>query len=328
MFFLQYCKKQNVFKERLLLLDNLFLGFWVVIPIFTIVILGHLTARRGLVKPGSFIDMNNLVFTLFIPAHLFYSIAGGNVENVLDFKFLGIVLALILVMTAILLLIIPRLEKDPKKIGVMIQGIYRTNYVILGFPILTSLYGPSILDLGASILLISMPVFNILSITILGYYTGKKTDLRTMLAAVIKSPLVIATLLGMLAMPFTLPSVIQDTMRLLSQVSTPLALFVLGGLLDMKGVGANWRDLNIVMVARLIIVPLVFLHLAHLLGFHEQQLMTLMVFSAAPTAVVSYSMTLYLGGDDRLAQQIILYTTALSVFTYVFWIYYVLTFLA
>lgn len=309
-------------------IDNLQLGLRVVVPIFAIIVIGHLAARRELIRRESFVDMNNLVFTLFIPAHLFNSIASGNIDDAMDLRFLGFMIASVVGIFVLLLLIIPRLEKNPERVGVVIQSIFRGNFVILGFPILSRLYGPHVLGLSASVLLFSMPLFNIMSILVLNHYAGKPSDIKTIVASLFKSPLVIATLLGLLAIPFTLPDILMSTVGLLAQVSTPLALFVLGGLLEMKGFGANRKALNISMVSRLILLPLIIVHLAYFLGFRAEQLMTVMVFWAAPTAVVSYTLTLYLGGDARLAQQTIIYTTALSVISYVAWIYYILTFLA
>ena len=38
-------------------------------------------------------------------------------------------------------LIVPRQVKDPRKSGVVVQGVFRTNFAILGVPLMQSIFG-------------------------------------------------------------------------------------------------------------------------------------------------------------------------------------------
>ena len=77
-----------------------------------------------------------------------------------------------------------------------------------------------------------------------------------------------------------------------------------------------------VTTMRLVLIPLVMLSLGALLGFRNDQLVTLMAGFAAPTAVASAPMAQAMGGNGTLASEIVAVTTIGSIGTIFCFIYF------
>ena len=95
----------------------------------------------------------------------------------------------------------------------------------------------------------------------------------------------------------------------------PLSLFVLGGAFEFSSVKTHMRPLLIGTLGKLVIVPLVALTAAALFGFRGMELASLGVAYMAPCAVSSYPMAQQMGADGELAGELVVFTTALSIFT-------------
>ena len=59
----------------------------------------------------------------------------------------------------LLLLIVPRFVKDRKKIGVIIQAIYRGNSMIYALPLTQNIYGAKGAVVAAMAVTVGMPAF-------------------------------------------------------------------------------------------------------------------------------------------------------------------------
>ena len=104
-------------------------------------------------------------------------------------------------------------------------------------------------------------------------------------------------------------------------------LFVLGTRLDFSAVKELLPQLTLGVSLRLVVAPLVIIGGALLLrgplGLTTVEMPTLVAISSTPVAVSSAVMVQEIGGDDQLASQLVIWTTALSLVT-VFCIVYLL----
>ena len=300
------------------MLEQFIFSFTVVVPIFVLLAIGVLIRRSGLVNEDGFRQLNKLVFNILLPSNVFYSIATAD-RGQFELKLGLLVLLGILAIFGLAMVIVPKLVKKPTQRGVIVQSLIRGNFVILGFPILTRIYGTQGLSMVGLILLISMPLYNITSVIALESQANK-LSLGSMFRKIMTNPLIIATILGFGAIFIPLGDIIGAPIGMLAEASGTIALITLGGLLNVTNLRSNRRMLLSVSLTRLILIPLCLLAIAYTMNFTEQALMTLMVFFGAPVAVVSFAMVERLGGDETLAGQLILVTTGLSLFSYVWWI--------
>ena len=67
--------------------------------------------------------------------------------------------------------------------------------------------------------------------------------------------------------------------------------------------------------AKLLVFPALFLGIALLLGFRDAPLAVLLTVFGAPIAVSSFTMAQQMGGDDKLAGQLVVFSSIFSIGT-------------
>ena len=72
---------------------------------------------------------------------------------------------------------------------------------------------------------------------------------------------------------------------------------------------------------RLILFPLGVIIAGILLGFRDAELAILLTMSGSPVAVSSYTMAQQMGGDDKLAGQLVVLSSILCIVTMFLWIF-------
>ena len=138
----------------------------------------------------------------------------------------------------------------------------------------------------------------------------------------VKNPLIIATLSGLIFIAFkiNLPKPVYKTLLDISKIATPLAFIILGAELQFGNILKNLKYLISVNILRLIGNPLITIGLAKILGFEGIELVALLSMSACPTAVSSYTMAKEMDADGDLAGEIVATTSLLSIFTIFCWV--------
>lgn len=236
---------------------------------------------------------------------------------------IGYAVVSVLLLFAVLLWLTPRLVKRPEQQSVVIQGIYRSNYVILGIPIVGNIYKGGDIATITMLIAIIVPLFNLLAVYLFERFNGQNQhNPLKMLGGIIRNPLIIATALGML---YTLagvqfPGFLNDTLADLAGITIPLALLILGADLDLNLQNTQVRELTAVTCCKLLVVPLLFLPPAIALGFRGQALASLLAMYASPAAVSGYIMAQNANADHHLAGQIVVITSVLSCLTLFIWI--------
>ena len=299
------------------------LAFHVVFPLFILMAIGYFLKIIELYDEHSLKKMNTVVFRVFLPVLLFLNIYNSNFEEAFNKQLLLYAVIAVIICFVILFAVIPCLIKDKRDITVMVQGIYRSNFVLFGIPVTASIYGNDNLGLASIMAAFIVPLFNILAVVLFESFRDGKVSIKKIIKEVFKNPLVIAGILGILILSFgfKLPELITDTMWDIGNIAPPLSLIVLGGTFTFAGAKKYAKYLTISCLGRLIIVPAIALSIALLLGFRQMELVILMVIFGAPTAVGSFAMAQELGGNGELAGQIVVATSAASIFTIFGWIF-------
>ena len=304
-------------------MQNLTLSFNIIFPLFLLMVLGFFLKSVGMLDEITLKKINSLIFKVCLPCLIFYNVYASEISDMFDKRLVIFSVVSVVASFLVLLVVIPIIEKDNKKRGVIIQGIFRSNFVIFGIPLSVALYGDGIVGSAAVLIAIVVPVFNFLAVLTLEIFRGGKPDMAKIAKGIATNPLVIASLAGLAAMVvgLRLHSTIEKAVGDVSRITTPLALIVLGGSMDLKKIGGNAKQLAISVLGRLVLVPCLFLPLAVYFGFRNAELAILLSLFASPTAVSSFSMAQQMGGDDELAGQIVVFNTSLCVVTVFLWIF-------
>lgn len=303
-------------------MDSFLLALNIVLPLFCLLVLGLFLKTQGLM-PDLFVkQLNAVLFKAFFPTIIFYNIYNSADTVTFQYKTILFFIGCILLSFFFLCWFIPRIEPIQSYRGVMIQGIFRSNFVLFGLPITASVYDN---QLGTTAILITfvVPLFNVLSVIILEIFRGQKPSVKNIVKGVITNPLIIGSIIGIafLATGIKLPLFLEKTISDVAGVTTPLALIALGASFDFKSANANRRKLAFCVIGRLLICPAVFLPIGILFGLRQVELLAFVSMLSAPTSVSTFTMAQQMEGDSDLAGQIVVFTSMLSAFTIFLWIF-------
>lgn len=308
-------------------MDSLLFSLQVILPVFLLMALGYFLRRIRLIDGQFTKQANKLGFKVLLPALLFYNIYQSDLHTLFDGKLVVFAAVCILAVVAALFVCIPLVEKDPAKCGAMIQGIFRSNYVIFGVPVAVNMFGQSAAPLASMLAAIVIPMFNLLAVVVLELFSPQETKSGSaagrIVLGIVKNPLILGSLLGVVFVlcGIRLPSALEPFVSDVAKTATPLALLVLGADFEWRAVGAYRKQIAICTIAKLVLLPAVVLPIAVVLGFRGPALGLLLILLAAPTAVSSYAMADQMGADAVLAAQLVVFTTvlsSLSLFVFVF----------
>ena len=294
-----------------------------VLPMCLIMALGYGTRRLGWIRREEISAINKIAFRIFLPCLLYYNVYCSDLSGSFDPLLMAYAVGGVLLTFGLSLGYTLLTEKLPERRGVMIQGMFRSNYVIMGIPVATALLGADQLGTVSILIAVVVPLFNMLSVVVLEVFRGQKPKPLHILGQIAKNPLVIGSVLGILTLAagIRLPHILEQTIQNISAIASPLQLFLLGAFFQFSGLKTYRRELVTVSAAKLIVAPGLFLGLGALLGFRGVAFVSLIGVFASPTAVNSFTMAQQMGGDAELAGDIVVTTSAVSILTMFLWIF-------
>ena len=308
-------------------------------PIVLMIALGYFLRRKGMLGEGFLNNGNKLVFQLCLPSMLFVNIY--SIESLADIHwdiviYCSLALGFIfLAGLAVALMTTP----VPKRRGVVLQCCFRSNFAIIGLPLAAALGGGEAEIAAAVISSATVPLMNILAVISLSLFTqeGGKISVRKILLDIVKNPLIHGVALGMLCLVlrwsqteiwgrviFSLSvhtKFFYTLLTWLKNITTPLALLVLGGQFQFSAVKELKKEISIATFCRLVVTPAIGITGAYLAS--QAGLVTcgpaeypaLVALFASPVAVSSAIMATQMKNDEQLATQLVVWTTLFSALT-------------
>ena len=298
-------------------MENFILTCNMVIPVFLVMVVGYICRQAKMVSAENVSAMNKLVFKIFLPISLAKSLMTLDPDANINYSVMLYCAVGVIITFAAAIIIVPRLVKGNPQRGAIIQALFRSNYAILGIPLLESLFPEGDGGVSAMMVMITVPLFNVLAVVTLETYRGGKFDIVKILRGILKNPLIWGCLIGFCVYKFRIPmpELISSTVSKLASLASPLALFSLGATIDLKKLTGNLKLLVPTVAYRLAVIPGILLAVACLIGYRGPELAALMIAFGSPCAVSSYTMAAQMDSDGELAAQLVMTTTVLSVFS-------------
>lgn len=289
-------------------------------PIFLIIAVGCLARRAGVIRAEDIPRMNAVAFKVFMPVMCFYNVRNSELSSAVRPRLIVFTAAGILLVFFASLLYATLRVPDRKRRAVVIQGLYRSNYVIIGIPFVAGLAGESELGVAAVLSALVAPMFNVLAVIVLAGYDGT-ANRKKLVWSILTNPLIVGSLTGLLflAADIRFPAPVETAVRDMARVASPLLLFLLGAFFHFGDAKEHLRELVMATAGRLVVVPGVMLTLAAALGFRGIEFVTLLAVFGSSTAVASFTMAEQMGGDAKLAGNIVVMTSACASFTLFAW---------
>ena len=266
----------------------------IVLPVFALVLVGFLYARRHAPDMRA---ANRVNLDVFVPALIFHVMSR---EDFRLFDYMDLALGGLLVVLGSGLVALAAARALRIDWRTLVPPMMFVNSGNMGLPLALLAFGGE--ALGAAVVLFLLE--NILHFT-LGV---RMLDRRAGLAALLRMPLVLATLAGLtvslLAIPVPEPP--AQAVEMLGQVAIPLMLFALGVRLkdaDLEHwriglIGALLRPLSGVLIA-LLLLPW--------LDLEGQQGGQLLLFAALPPAVLNFMLAEQYGQEPALVAAIVIW---------------------
>lgn len=300
-------------------MQNIIFSITVVAPVFLVIFLGVFLRRRGIVDTSFGSITSKVVFNVAMPALLFQKLSVIPIDELANVRMILFVIGAIGVMFVLSWLISLPLCTNGADKGAFIQGSFRGNFAILGLSLVYNAFGHDALALGALILAIIMPLYNVLSIIALTVplHVERSETIWHTIFKILTNPLILA---AVVALPFSIfeirvHAIVRQTIDYLAGMTLPLALIGIGSSLSFTSIKQD-RTLSIAAtVVKIILMPALCTAAAILFGYRGHELGVLYFLFSSPTAIASYIMAYALGSNGRLAGNIVLVSTMASMIT-------------
>ena len=299
------------------MLQNFIICVNAVIPSAIYLIIGIILKVTGVMKDEEVRKFTHVVFVTLYPFIMFDNLYGKNIAENMDVK-LGLYAVIFTAFQfAASWIFVCIIEKSNYERGAMIQALYRSNYVLMGFPIAVNLFGKGNITAVAIIMMLVVPFYNITAVILFETFRGGKVNFGQMLKRILTNPIIDGGIAAFIVMilGINLPQPIVNTIGTLSDATAPIAMILLGAALNINGFSSDRRRIAICTIGKLVVFPAIGIAGAVLLGIRDVQLIAVTLMVAAPIALASYAMASSMGGNGKLAGELVVVTTIASCFT-------------
>lgn len=314
-------------------MTSLLFALEAVTPIIIVVIVGYFLKKIGLINSDFAKSANKLVFRVFLPIKLFMNIYGIKSMSAVNFGYVLYALATLLVIFAIAIPAVIFLTDKKKCRGALLQGIFRSNYALIGIPLAERLFGAEGAAIATLLSAFLVPAFNMLAVVGLSIFNnnGEKANFKKVALGIVKNPLILGIAAGLVALgvramfvefnvDFRLAEIklLWKPMSDLANIATPLALLVLGAQFEFSAIPHLKKEIITGTLLRSLVVPLLGVGVAFLAfrnSFSGAHFAALVAAFCTPVAVSSVPMAQEMGADAELAGQLVVFTTITSALT-------------
>lgn len=305
-------------------MENLIFSLNATIPIFLMMLLGMLFRKLGWMDEVFAAKMNKFVFLVPLPVLLFEQLATVDFSEVWDIKFI----LFCFVVTAISITIstlISLLWKDRSIKGEFIQATYRSSAALLGIAFIQNIYGTA--GMAPLMIIGSVPLYNIMAVVVLSVFkpgnnSFDKVLVKKTLKGIATNPIIIGIVAGFVwsALKLPMPSILHKTVSSIGATATPMGLMSMGATFELRKATSKMKPTIVAVFMKLVGFCAVFLPVAAVLGFRNEELIAILVMLGSATTVSCFVMARNMGHEGTLSSGVIMMTTLLSAFTLTMWL--------
>ncbi|WP_439588921.1 AEC family transporter [Hydrogenophaga sp.] len=306
----------------------------VTFPFFALVLAGFVAARRRMLPLEAIPGLNGFVLFFALPCMLYRFGSTTPIATLLDPSVIGVYLvcALVMVAFAIAITMNARIRWNDASLGALVAAFPNTGF--MGVPLLAALLGSEVVGIVILTMLIDMVVTSSLCIALSRLDQGEGHGGQAMMAAgrkalqgVATNPMPWSIVLGAVASAyaFTLPKPVEQTVWLLADAASPVALFTIGAVLARAQMQSNHpmplSDYVPVALMKLLLHPLLVLAVGTAaiqvgVPLSPAALSVMVLAAALPSASNVSLLAERFGADNGRIARIILVTTAAAFLTF------------
>lgn len=306
----------------------------VTFPFFALVLAGFVAGRWRMLPLDAIPGLNTFVLYFALPCMLYRFGSTTPIAQLLDASLAGVYLlcALAMVALAVAVSLNARIRWNDAAFGALVAAFPNTGF--MGVPLLVALLGAAAAGPAIVAILIDMVITSSLCIALSRLDAAGEHGMaqagRSALKGVLRNPMPWAILLGAATsvLQLQLPGPLLQTVGLLADAASPVALFTIGAVLARaqlrateSGVTTHPRDIWPVVALKLLLHPLLVWSVgmaARAAGVPlDAFALTVVVLVAALPSASNVSMLAErFGADNGRIARIILITTAVAFFSF------------
>jgi len=294
----------------------------VVLPVFAIIASGWFCGRMGLLGDGASQALNGFTYFAALPALFFGAMATVPLRDTFNLPFIADYLGATVALGLITWLIAARLFPGKgDAIGLQNMSALFSNTGYMGIPLLITAFGepgklPAIIAtviVGALV----MPFY----IAIIEYVRSDAEHRLQVFAdaglGVVKSPLVISAVLGILWSAFGLPVPVflSKFCEILGSAAPPAALFAMGLFMVRKSFRGDRAEIALLTGLKLLLHPVLAFGMLLLIPLEQTWADSLLVLAALPTGSLVFVLSNLYGVYTQRSTGVIIASTFASVVT-------------
>jgi len=308
-------------------MENFIYSINVTMPIFLVMVIGYILKQIGMLNDNFVTVANKFNFKVTLPFMLFKDIAGVDIKQVFDIKYVLFCAIVSTICFWTVWGVAKLLVRDKTIRGAFVQSSFRGSAAVMGLAFIQNIYGAS--AMGPLMIVSAVPLYNIFSVIVLTFEANdnmgidKKEKIKQAGINICKNPIILSILAGLIAalLGIHFPTLVDKTISNVAQMATPLALITIGAGFEGRKALAKIAPTMVASTIKLVLQPLVFLPVAAWMGFTGEKMIAILIMLASPTTPSCYIMAKSMNNDEVLTASVIVTTTLMAAFTLTGWIF-------
>ncbi|OYU46933.1 MAG: transporter [Rhizobiales bacterium PAR1] len=294
----------------------------IVAPVFSLVAIGYLAARLGLVSERAGNGLSEFVFVLAIPALLFRTVASTEFPHLNPLPYWASYFVGLLICWLVAAAIARRLGRPPRETAIIGFAAAQSNTVMIGIPLILGVFGEAGTVPIILLLIIHSPLtMTATALLIARHETGSGGLLLRLIKAILSNPILVAIGMGLLwrmgGVP--LPGTAKSVLKFLGDTASPCALVAMGMSMTRIALEGNKRLIGVISALKLVLHPaLVYVMAVPILHLPPLMAGSALLFAACPTGVNAYLLAERYRAGQSVTSGAISLTTMLAIFTMTF----------
>lgn len=285
--------------------------FLQVITLFLLIFCGFFSAKGKLVDENGISTLNKIVLYFALPALTLYGLQkDASPELIHDLILVFFISLAIMILSGLIAYFLYRSEPNERR-SVLTNLSMLSNSAYMGYPVVIATLGEDMLIYAV----VFVGAFNLMCWTFGSFFFGGISAIQP--KKLLTNPSLIAVLVGLVLFltGWRLPGFINDALSMMGNVTTPLAMFVIGArLIDLRFAHLQDWKLLLACALRLIIFPAAVL-LLRFTGLPAAVVSVLYICTAMPCAATTAMQIEMYHCDNSLASRGVALSTAFSILT-------------
>lgn len=300
--------------------------FGIIAPLFIIILASAILQKSGAIGKDWSGVLNDFALKVGLPVLVFTSLAQTSFSFLEQAPLIIINSVFIIVSFLLALLLGKILRLSDRMIRTLFMCFGFGNIAYLGIPVLVQTSGEEILPIASLIVAMYVFWFFSLGIAYLEYKThhSKKGILMTTLQNMLKNPILIAVVLGIIIGSFgiILPAILLESLNMITASVTPTVLIVIGLFIGKshRGTVKEWLPVIAFSFVTLILLPALLYYVINLSGLSLNYFGSSIVMAAMPLAITPFALADTYDLDKTFIARSIVLSTLLSLISLPFWI--------